>query len=240
MKDKLKGLVVGLLIGVMLTGGMTFAASTTKIEVVFDKLRYMVDGVEKKPTTGQGFIYQGTTYVPLRFAAEATGKDVSWDGKNKTIWIGKKSGVSQYLEDIEYARIDGDVYRTYFEEKRNNDRISIGGNKYEHGIGYELSTCCGKGASKGSIDYNLNGKYSKLTGFIGIDDATKNSTSIGNIIIIGDGEEIFTSPDLKGGDLPKEMNVDISGVLKLQIVFKLVDESSDHLHLTLAEAKLMK
>lgn len=67
-----------------------FAASSTKIEVIYENLRYMVDGVEKEPSVGQGFIYNGTTYIPLRFAGEALGKDVSWDGSTKTVWIGKR------------------------------------------------------------------------------------------------------------------------------------------------------
>jgi foldase protein PrsA len=49
----------------------------------------MFDGVEKK-TTQQGFFYNNTTYVPLRFVGEALGKKVQWDEKNQTIWLGEK------------------------------------------------------------------------------------------------------------------------------------------------------
>ncbi|MFB0844924.1 peptidylprolyl isomerase [Paenibacillus oleatilyticus] len=91
MNDKLKGLALGLSLGVMLTGSVAYA-SGTQIEVYFKQLKYMFDGLEKKPTAeqGQGFIYNGTTYVPLRFVSEALGKEVSWDENSGTIWVGKQ------------------------------------------------------------------------------------------------------------------------------------------------------
>ncbi|CAG7611184.1 Foldase protein PrsA [Paenibacillus solanacearum] len=93
MNDKVKGLVLGLSLGVMMTGSIAFA-SGTQIEVYFQNLKYMFDGVEKKPTEGQGagFIYNGTTYVPLRFVSEALGKEVGWDAETETIWVGANPG----------------------------------------------------------------------------------------------------------------------------------------------------
>lgn len=91
MNDKLKGLILGLTIGLTISGSVAYA-SGTQIEVYFQNLKYMFDGMEKKPTEeqGAGFIYNGTTYVPLRFVSEALGKPVAWDGENQTIWVGKK------------------------------------------------------------------------------------------------------------------------------------------------------
>ncbi|MBP1994813.1 peptidylprolyl isomerase [Paenibacillus eucommiae] len=88
MKDKMKGLIVGLTIGTLLSGSVVMAAGT-KIEVNFRNLKYMFDGVEKAPKEGKGFIYEGNTYVPLRFISESLGKPVEWDEANNTIWMGK-------------------------------------------------------------------------------------------------------------------------------------------------------
>lgn len=87
MKDKVKGLIVGLTIGSVLSGTVAFAAGT-QIEVAFRNLTYMFDGVEKTPTAGKGFIYEGDTYVPLRFMSDALGKKVAWDDATSTIWVG--------------------------------------------------------------------------------------------------------------------------------------------------------
>ncbi|WP_159883133.1 peptidylprolyl isomerase [Paenibacillus puerhi] len=91
MKEKIKGLVLGLSIGAMLTGTVAYA-SGTQIEVYFRELKYMFDGIEKKPTEeqGAGFIHNGTTYVPLRFVSEALGKEVGFDNDTGTIWVGKR------------------------------------------------------------------------------------------------------------------------------------------------------
>ncbi|TDF99408.1 peptidylprolyl isomerase [Paenibacillus piri] len=88
MNDKLKGLVLGLSIGVMMTGSIAYA-SGTQIEVYFKNIKYMFDGHQKK-TAEESFIYNGTTYVPLRFVSEALGKEVQWDGDSETVWVGRK------------------------------------------------------------------------------------------------------------------------------------------------------
>lgn len=87
MKDKVKGLIVGLTIGSVLSGTVAFAAGT-QIEVAFRNLTYMFDGVEKTPTDAKGFIYEGDTYVPLRFMSDSLGKKVTWDDATSTIWVG--------------------------------------------------------------------------------------------------------------------------------------------------------
>ncbi len=93
MKDKLKGLLVGLALGTMMTGTLTYATTSTDIGVYFRELKYMFDGVEKQPAAEQqGFIYNDTTYVPLRFVAETLGKEVGFDNDTGTVWIGKNYG----------------------------------------------------------------------------------------------------------------------------------------------------
>lgn len=92
MKDKLKGLAAGLLIGTLFTGTAAFATNSTSIEVFFRPLHYIFDGEAKAPSDGAGFIYNGSTYVPLRFVSEALGKEVNFDNDTGTIWIGKHYG----------------------------------------------------------------------------------------------------------------------------------------------------
>ncbi|NEW05991.1 peptidylprolyl isomerase [Paenibacillus sp. SYP-B3998] len=110
MKDKMKGLIVGLTIGSLLSGTAAFAASS-QIDVAFRNLKYMFDGVEKAPAEGKGFIYEGSTYVPLKFVSEALGKAVEWDETNETIWIG--SNPSHIVATYKGGKVTKGEFETY-------------------------------------------------------------------------------------------------------------------------------
>jgi len=114
MNDKLKGLVLGLSLGVMLTGSVAYA-SGTQIEVYFQNIKYMFDGIVKTPTEeqGQGFIYNGTTYVPLRFVSEALGKEVQWDGDTQTVWVGKKVDMAAVVATYEGGQVTRGDYEKF-------------------------------------------------------------------------------------------------------------------------------
>ncbi|WP_181592869.1 NPCBM/NEW2 domain-containing protein [Paenibacillus sp. YN15] len=223
MKERLKGFIMGASICSLLFGSIAYAAEETQIQVFFKKLTYIFDGVEIESANEPGFIYNGTTYVPIRFVSEALGKKVEWDGDNDTIWIGKKVGNFDYLTDLTYARADGSAKdKAFFDNV-----LHIAGSPYMNkGIKVKLPQSDTQSDQYGSIDYNLEGKYSTLTGKIGIDDTTKNSDASGSFKIIGDGKELFTVENLRGGDQSKEVEVNITGVSKLQLVFSRDDKDS--------------
>jgi len=69
--------------------GVTYATEATKkINVSYNSIKVVVDGkVLALPSTQAPFIMGGTTYVPLRYAAEALNSLVAWQGQAKTITI---------------------------------------------------------------------------------------------------------------------------------------------------------
>lgn len=99
-KDKLKGFFSGLIFSVILgvsALGVTVLAEPieNKISVVYDNIKIYVDGVLTQPKDANGetiepFISNGVTYVPVAALSKILGKDVSWDGNTKSIYIGKK------------------------------------------------------------------------------------------------------------------------------------------------------
>jgi hypothetical protein len=69
--------------------GICYAA--TSIQVHFMPLTFYFDGVKKELPSGQkAFIYNGSTYVPLRFMAKSLGKEVSYNSKTNSIIVGAK------------------------------------------------------------------------------------------------------------------------------------------------------
>lgn len=55
-----------------------------KISVIYQNIRVTVDDKELT-TSNEPFIYNGTTYLPVRDVAEAVGKKVSWDNEKKIV-----------------------------------------------------------------------------------------------------------------------------------------------------------
>jgi hypothetical protein len=92
MNLNMKHFLVGVLTGGILFSSIGAYASTGNITVNFLPLRYFFDGEQKIPPKNQeGFVYKGTTYVPLRFVAESLGKKVEWDQERLSIYVGKKT-----------------------------------------------------------------------------------------------------------------------------------------------------
>ncbi|UQZ34585.1 hypothetical protein C2I18_14275 [Paenibacillus sp. PK3_47] len=247
MKDKLKGLLVGLTIGSLVAGSTVFAGTNVKLNAVLENVKYMFNGVEKQMS--QSIIYNGQLYVSASSFSKNSGQDFTYDGKNKTAWVGKKEGTYKYLSDVSYARTDIEGVKFHFNKWANagdyildpySGKFKIADNEYLHGIGIE-NLFYASNNGKGSIEYNINGKYKKLTGFIGVDDHSKDSANAGQIKIIADGQEIYSSPEMLGGDLPREVKLDISGALKIRIEFSTIGE--DYRSSTLinfVEAKLIQ
>lgn len=87
------GLVVSLAFG---------AGAATREEMIkaeFADIKIVMDGQQLSPKDANGkavepFIWNGTTYLPVRAVGAAVGKDVSWDGDTKTVYLGAKPSAS--------------------------------------------------------------------------------------------------------------------------------------------------
>lgn len=75
---------------VLCGSGVAFAkVANMSIPVSYNNIKVIVDGKELQ-TSKEPFTYEGTTYLPIRAVAEAVGKDVTWDGNTKTVYLGEK------------------------------------------------------------------------------------------------------------------------------------------------------
>lgn len=88
MFKKYKQLIVGVVLGAFLFNGVpTMALSGLRnISVKYDNIRITLNGKEVK-ADAEPFIYNGSTYVPLRFVSETLGASVNWHDNLKTIDI---------------------------------------------------------------------------------------------------------------------------------------------------------
>lgn len=96
MKERMQGILIGMLIGGAVVGGTSFASSgTNMIEALYSDIKIYIDGTKLNPKDALGndvepFIYNGTTYLPVRAVSNAFGKDVSWDENTSSIYITSK------------------------------------------------------------------------------------------------------------------------------------------------------
>ncbi len=101
-------LLLLMLIGIApLTASAPLSASAStisdSIKVPTMDAKMVFDGVKIQPPTGQYvFMYNNTTYVPLRFMSYALQKSVSWDAKNVKVTVAEPSSselvvIKEYL-----------------------------------------------------------------------------------------------------------------------------------------------
>ena len=71
-----------------------------------------------------------------------------------------------------------------------------------------------------AIYWDVNGNFDHLTGIWAVRQTERDTETLNDFDIIADGERIYSSPSIKGGDIPVEVSVDISGCRVLAIMFK--------------------
>ena len=203
VRDFLAGaLTMALVAGLAVPAGAALASKT--IQVLTGSEIY-VDGVKMEPTDANGnpvdtFVYNGTTYVPLRAVSEYLGKNVSWDGASQRVYIGEAPGVKQYLLS---------VCPPYQTAGYSTDMIyTMTGKKYTNGMSLDDN-------NGGMAIFNLNGQYETLEFDIGHIDG-KNMED-GQYYIYLDGD-LYDIIELTPEMLPKHYSIPLDNALQMKIV----------------------
>lgn len=204
MKKNLKFMLAGLVIGASVSTVIPAMGydGVRNIQAVFKNIKICVDGVEMTPRDTAGkevepFIYNGTTYLPVRAVGEAVGKEVSYDGSTNTVYLGKSGQVKYLGQQVKAYQM------SYFAREGT---VTMGGNNYTNGLSLDSNT---------NAYYNLNGLYSSISGVYGTKDGTGDDYECA-LNFYGDGR-LLKSFTVKGGQLPKNFAVDVSGVAQLKI-----------------------
>lgn len=214
-------LILVLLLGFL--AGTVFAKSGHEtIKVLYNNIKLVVNGQKVnfgKDSTGktiEPFIYNGTTYLPVRAAGEALGKEVNWDGKSQTVFIGdsnntnnssvkeepKKSDDSSiYIPDVlnHYGTTSPKVYRS-----TDTDKLEVLGKKYEAGYVQLVNHT--------TIHVDLNGKYKTLN--FKLAPYEDKSAYSSDFTIRLDGRK-YISYNISANSTLEDITVDVTGVNKL-------------------------
>jgi hypothetical protein len=206
MKKTTSSFLAGLIIGTFVFGSSIAYAWTGSISVDFLPLNYFFNGAQKYPASDQqGFIYNGKTYVPLRFMAEASGLSVDWDGNTNSIYVGSKPQTNQYMSDI---------LQPYFNTANKfeaNLATQMSGHKYYKGYFIDPDD-----VDDSNVSFNINKNYSEINGLIGLSDMANKGSRV--VEIYGDGN-LLTRYELSPGSLPQNLYLSVNGVTQLNFKF---------------------
>jgi len=232
MKKALKGYVAGVLSTIFLlavaTGVFAVAASRTEnISVTFNNIGLVVNGQRINPTDAQGnavepFIWDGTTYLPVRALADALEQDVRWDGSTNTVYIGQEPSQAQTREimlfDLPAVEIDNAAwFNTDGDARTNFIRLHSFGNLWSHSTrDAQMNTRFNHVVY--ALDANPNARFSGTINSMEWDQMTKIYR------IFGDGRLLWTSPVIHSGTAPLPFDIDVSGVGQLKIELELTIE----------------
>lgn len=185
------------------------AASAGKTIQVYTGVTIYVDDVKLDPTDANGnpvepFIYNGTTYLPVRAVGEAVGKTVQWEPGTRSVYLGKHTGEKPavWLHELDY--FTGKTLKMWHDSLAKDNL----GNSYTYSIDPDLDI---------ENTYLINGQYSRITGTLYQTYANRSSDVRTTLEIYGDGELLYTAA-VTGGVKPVEFSVDLTGILELRIV----------------------
>ena len=96
MKERIKTLLVGMLIGGILVPTTYATVGTITKELSYNNIKITLNGNEITPTDANGtyvepFIIDGTTYLPVRAVANALDLGVEWNGETNTVMLSDKT-----------------------------------------------------------------------------------------------------------------------------------------------------
>jgi hypothetical protein len=225
MSKRLQGIIAGLIIGsIIYTALPSVALSLQKTIGVFTGVNIYVDDIKLDPKDANGnpvetFVYNGTTYLPVRAISSALGKPIVWEGETSSVYIGKHSSdkPAAQLIDLDYF-VNSNMYRSKpgsslgkdtFDSETYLKELLIDnlGNTHQNAFGYH---------SGNSIIYKLNGQYSRLSGVFYWLYSQRSNGSKAQLVIYGDNETIYNK-EISYLDEPLDVSLDITGVLELKI-----------------------
>ncbi len=222
MKKTCKGFIAGVLFATLIVAAVPGIAkdAAETITAVYRNIKLVVDGVEVEPKDANGnkvepFIYNGTTYLPVRAVATAFDKEVVWDGENAVVYLGGE--VDKPAKEL--ALWD----RSYLETSSAKNVKAYS----EKGVGYiscnsDWSRCVEYNDDRRrqveTITYPLNSLAKTLSG----EFYMKGIDSSEAVLRIYDtnGKKIYESPIMRDSTAAVPFNVNVENEISVTFEFE--------------------
>ncbi len=207
MNKTVKGYAIGVMSALIAVGGVAYATSGQRnIDVTYDNYKVYIDNTladltDANGTTVEPFVYNGTTYLPVRGVAQAMGAQVTYDGASRSVYIWDKMVPGEtMMMDVCPPYEGGSVYSS--SEGRT---FEMDGKKRSNGITFGWG---------GNALFNLDGRYNSLSFDIGHTDSLGYEKTVTFIV---DGKTVKTVT-LDPEQLAEHITIPLNYGLQLKIV----------------------
>lgn len=131
-----------------------------------------------------------------------------------------------WLDDLDIPAFSDGIPGVSTKASASGEPIQLGGVKYSRGLGI---------SQIGLMVFQLDGNAIQFSAIVGADDNANKATET-NIFILGDKKILFESGPMKVGDVPKKININLTGVKRFGILVK-TEASSQKFYSDIANAQ---
>ncbi len=244
MKNNFTSLITGIIIGAVLFGSLcVYADGEAMIKIYYNVKDIVINKVSKMPEEEKPFIYNGRTYVPLRYIAENLGYEVDWDYETSSVLIGeteKENSVypGEKPNGIDYMNYqEGHTFNSFrygYNTSIIKDNV---GNEFDSYILMYIDDITTNDSAWNYLEFPLNEEYEYFKGVLGLTNEYKNTEDVVMVEIHID-EKLEKKYTFMSGSMPKEISIDVEGAKK--IMFKMYTNGGSNAQIGLFDAYFTK
>jgi alpha-galactosidase len=130
--------------------------------------------------------------------------------------VGAQVSRQIWLDELKIQTFSEGVASVVPVKPASADTISIAGTKIERGIRVQTTSV---------LSFYLEGNAEQFSAEVGVDDKGSSLSPV-KFFVVGDRKVLFESGNMKAGDLPRKVDVNLKGIKRLGLLVK--SEDQDH------------
>jgi alpha-galactosidase len=132
-----------------------------------------------------------------------------------------------WLDDLKIKAFSEGIPSISPKKCASGDTIRLGGKKYERGVGVQ---------SLSVLSMSLNGNAKHFHAMVGADDKANKEVQY-SFCVLGDRKVLFESGEMKVGDQPKNVEVDLKGIRRMALLVTIKGEEKGRTYSNWADAR---
>lgn len=240
MKRYFQGIIVGVVATLFLDNVVSATGVKSTIEVMFNEMTVKINGDLVKE---DNILYQGTTYVPLRFVSEKFGYKVDWEEDTNIVNLTDKVDANMIDKEVDYIGngicptnvISDNSSVNYFTMRYKTKTDILEDSKGKSYDSYFMLS--DKVKKKVHVIFETEGKYDTFETELGLTKKAKDTKQNLTFRIFIDGDEVFIH-NLKAGDKPQHISVNIKDAKEVKFEIE-ADREDEYYEIGLFDNKFI-